>query len=360
MTFHAGSRAVQDRVGVRDIADHVGQSVGQGIRPVAAAFLEQQPMLVLGAADPASGAVWASLLTGEPGFVRATGPHQISVRGGLRPDDPLTAALAPQSPSAEAAALAAGDTYAGVAMPATDGTPAGATAPATESTSAGAVPRVAEDTLDDSAAQNPGGAALPLGGIPVGTIALDPRTRRRMRLNGRARPTPRGFVVEADQVFANCPKYLQRRESYETVDRASAAPRRGSELTTRQREFIESADTFFIATVHGEGADASHRGGNPGFVRADSPGELSWRDYPGNSMFLTLGNLSVDPRAGLLFLDWTSGAVLQLTGTARTEFDRDGERAVRFAVASVVETPAASPLTWSAPGYSAANPTPAR
>lgn len=125
MTYHSGSRAVQDRVGVRDLADHVGQAVGQGIRPVAAAFLEQQPMLVAGAADPATGAVWASLLTGPPGFVRATGVRQISVTGRPSEDDPLAAALA------------------------------------------------AEGTL-------------------VGTIALDPRTRRRMRLNGRSRPTAGG------------------------------------------------------------------------------------------------------------------------------------------------------------------------
>ena len=293
MTYHAGSRAVQDRVGVRDIADHVGQIVGQDIRPVAVAFLEQQPMLVLGAVDPVSGAVWASLLTGESGFVRATGPRRISVTGGVRADDPLTTALR---------------------------TP---------------------DT-------------------PVGTIALDPRTRRRMRLNGRSRPTARGLAIEAEQIFSNCPKYLQRRESYETVDRAAAPARQGVELTPEQREFIESSDTFFLASVHEHGADASHRGGNPGFVRATSPSELSWRDYPGNSMFLTLGNLTVDPRAGLLFLDWASGSVLQLTGTARTEFDRDGERTVRFTVAGVVETPAASPLAWSDPEYSPANPEPAR
>ncbi|MFD4522542.1 pyridoxamine 5'-phosphate oxidase family protein [Streptomyces sp. NPDC058470] len=284
---------MQDRVGVREAADHMDRAVGQGIRPVAAAFLEQQPMLVLGAADPGSGAVWASLLTGEPGFVRTTAPHQISVVGGVRAGDPLTTALA---------------------------------APNT----------------------------------PVGTIALDPRARRRMRLNGRARPTPRGLAIVADQVFSNCPKYLQRRESYETVDRASATALRGPELTPGQREFVESSDTFFLATVHEHGADASHRGGNPGFVRATSPRELSWPDYPGNAMFLSLGNLTVDPRAGLLFLDWVSGSVLQLTGTARTEFGRDGERTVRFLVDEVVETPAASPLTWSAPEYSPANPDLAR
>lgn len=167
MSYHSGSRAVQDRVGVRETADHVGQVIGQGIRPVAAAFLELQPMLVLGAADPASGAVWASLLTGEPGFVRATGVRQISVTGGgPRQGDPLAPAL---------------------------------TTP----------------------------------GTCVGTIALDPRTRRRMRLNGRTRPTPRGFAVEADQVFSNCPKYLQKREVYERVERPPATSRRSDELSPR-------------------------------------------------------------------------------------------------------------------------------
>lgn len=164
MTYHSGSRAVQDRVGVRDLADHVGQAVGQGIRPVAAAFLEQQPMLVAGAADPATGEVWASLLTGPPGFVRATGVRQISVTGVPAEGDPLAAALA------------------------------------------------TEGTL-------------------VGTIALDPRTRRRMRLNGRSRPTARGFAVEADRVFANCPKYLQRRESYEAVERRPGDARRSGRLS---------------------------------------------------------------------------------------------------------------------------------
>ncbi|MEU5885796.1 pyridoxamine 5'-phosphate oxidase family protein [Streptomyces sp. NPDC047461] len=290
--YHAGSRTVQDRVGVREQADHVGRAIGEGIKPVAAAFLELQPLLVLGAADPSTGQVWASPLSGTPGFVRATGPHRMSVTGGVPEADPLATALA---------------------------TP----------------------------------------GTPVGTIALDPRTRRRMRLNGRLRPTARGFAVEAEKVFANCPKYLQRRESYEVVgDRRRGVAVRAGELKPRQAEFISSADTFFMATVHsGTAAETSHRGGNPGFVRVDSPRELSWRDYPGNSMFLTLGNLAADPRAGLLFLDWTSGTTLQLTGEARTEFGT--ERRVRFTVAEVVETPSAVPLRWSAPEYSPANPEPA-
>jgi hypothetical protein len=115
-----------------------------------------------------------------------------------------------------------------------------------------------------------------------------------------------------------------------------------------------------VATVHPDGADASHRGGHPGFLRVDSPRELSWRDYAGNAMFLTLGNLAADPRAGLLILDWTTGTTLQLTGEAHTEFEPDGARVVRFRIAEAVETPAALPLRWSAPEYSPANPLPAR
>ncbi|MFF8408542.1 pyridoxamine 5'-phosphate oxidase family protein [Streptomyces omiyaensis] len=287
--YHHGSVAVQERLGLRDAAAHIAPSIRPGIRPVAAAFLELQPMLVLGAAAP-DGRVWASLLTGDPGFARATGPHTVSVAGGVRPGDPLAEAL-------------------------TEGT-------------------------------------------PVGTIALDPRTRRRMRLNGTVRPSARGVLIDAEQVFANCPKYLQKRELYGSGPAASDGPpaRRGEALAEDQLAAVRAADTFFVATTGPDGADASHRGGNPGFVRAEDPRTLEWRDYPGNAMFLTLGNLEADGRAGLLFLDWENGTTLQLSGRAQTVY-RLEERFVRFRVDSVVETPAAGPLRWSAPEYSPANPT---
>jgi hypothetical protein len=73
-------------------------------------------------------------------------------------------------------------------------------------------------------------------------------------------------------------------------------------------------------------------------------------------MFLTLGNLAVDPRAGLLFLDWTTGTTLQVTGEGQTRFTADGERRVRFTVSEVIETPGAVPLRWSPPEPSPANP----
>ena len=89
-------------------------------------------------------------------------------------------------------------------------------------------------------------------------------------------------------------------------------------ITVGQRELIESNDTFFIASAHPErGADASHRGGQPGFVEIDSSGRrVRFPDYSGNNMFQTLGNLTVDSHAGLLFLDWDSGDAIRLSGRA--------------------------------------------
>jgi hypothetical protein len=87
---------------------------------------------------------------------------------------------------------------------------------------------------------------------------------------------------------------------------------------------ITHADTFFLGTIHPtRGADASHRGGPPGFVRVDGDG-VWWPDYPGNGMFNSFGNLAVDSTAALLFLDFGSGRTLHLSGTAEVEWTAPG------------------------------------
>ena len=89
---------------------------------------------------------------------------------------------------------------------------------------------------------------------------------------------------------------------------------------------ITRADTFFLGTGHPiRGADASHRGGPPGFVRVQG-GQLWWPDYPGNNMFNSFGNLAVDNTAALLFVDFQSGASLQISGTAVVEWITPGVR----------------------------------
>jgi ferredoxin-NADP reductase len=101
--------------------------------------------------------------------------------------------------------------------------------------------------------------------------------------------------------------------------------------------------------------DASHRGGEPGFVHVDGDARLVFPDYAGNNHFNTLGNLILDPRAGLLFVDFAAGSLLQLTGRARIDWGSDAvarfagaRRLVAFDVDEIVDLPAALPLRWDA------------
>ncbi len=222
--------------------------------------------------------------------------------------------------------------------------------------------------LDIAARPLPGdplASVLDEPGTELGMIAIDPAGRRRMRMNGRTTQSATGTGLHAtlDQVFANCPKYIQQRD-YHTVPGSPEEPVSGVELTTRQQVAISTADTFFIASADRSGhTDASHRGGNPGFVTVPGPDRLRWPDYAGNAMFCTLGNLAVQPAAGLLFIDWETGTTLQLTGTARIDWSEENaaavpgaERLVEFTITEVVETRTASPLRWDEPGYSRFNP----
>ncbi|MGW6916531.1 pyridoxamine 5'-phosphate oxidase family protein [Kitasatospora sp. NPDC054939] len=302
--YHPGERAVQARAGRLERADHAGRAIGRTIPPVAARFLTERRMLVVGAADPA-GRLWATRLTGPAGFLTAPDERTLAVATRPAAGDPLATALA--------------------------------------------------------------------GPAEVGTIALDPAARRRMRLNGRSTPDGRGgLLVAADQVYANCPKYIQRRSPAGGPDDRPAASRpataravaSGPVLSTAQQLAVATADTFFVATAGPGGrVDASHRGGNPGFLAVLAPGRLRWPEYAGNSMFMTLGNLELDPRAGLLLPDWENGGALLLTGEARTDWSPGAaaglpgaERVVDFTVTEVVELADAAPLTWSGPEYSPANP----
>lgn len=281
------------------VAAKVGRTIRTGVPPVAAEFLAAQPMVVVSAADSA-GRLWASPLTGAPGFLRVAPPS--------RADDSSSIDLA--------ARPAAGDPLA-----------AALSAPA-----------------------------------HIGMIALQPAKRRRMRVNGRSVPREGGLAITTEQVYSNCPKYIARREVVaHSVDHLVGEPRRSAELDPAQRAAVAAADTFFVATADAAGdADASHRGGNPGFLRVLSPTRLRWPDYRGNSMFMTLGNLLAHPRCGLLIPDWTTGGALQLTGTAEFNWDPatfapGAQCSIDFTVEEVLEWPD-GPLRWGAAELSPVNP----
>ncbi len=213
--------------------------------------------------------------------------------------------------------------------------------------------------------------ALPVTGDPlrevltgqthrVGMIAVQPQTRRRMRVNGVAVPTGAGLLIRPDQVYSNCPKYISRRHIAGVVSAPDRHVRHhGDTLDARAQQIIAAADTFFIGSADTEGnTDASHRGGNPGFLQVLSPTRLRWPDYRGNSMFMTLGNISANPRAGLLIPDWDTGTTLQLTGTAEIiwQSEPDAQCSIEFTVDEVLELTGVSPLRWSSAELSPANP----
>ena len=90
---------------------------------------------------------------------------------------------------------------------------------------------------------------------------------------------------------------------------------------------IASADTAFVGSVHPtRGADASHRGGFPGFIKIVDATTLRVPDYPGNSLFMTLGNFEVDPRASLAVLDFERGRMVSFSGSARLRFGAEDPR----------------------------------
>jgi predicted pyridoxine 5'-phosphate oxidase superfamily flavin-nucleotide-binding protein len=198
-------------------------------------------------------------------------------------------------------------------------------------------------TLVIHATPHPGDplAGLPAG-QPIGLIAIEFAARRRARINGTlTRVTAGELEIKVDQAYGNCPQYIQQRrlDHARGTRPAPGRGRRADHLTAQDAALITRADTFFLGTVHpARGADASHRGGPPGFVRVAGDGAW-WPDYPGNSMFNSFGNLAVDPAAALLFLDFGTGRTLHLSGTAEVEWTAagiDGDdggtgRRVRFA-----------------------------
>jgi len=184
-------------------------------------------------------------------------------------------------------------------------------------------------------------------GRPVGLLGIDFSRRRRNRANGIVSAAGAATLhIAVTQSFGNCPKYIQPRELRVTPASAGPAAALGTlaGLDGQARVLISTADTFFVATSSGQagersgGADMSHRGGAPGFVKIAGD-TLVCPDYAGNRYFNTLGNMLLEPRAALLFIDFSNGDLLHLQGHSeivwRAEDQQDfpgAERLWRFRV----------------------------
>jgi len=257
--FHAGELAVQRRAGVEAEAARLTPMVEPAQLRGGIAAFLADRTFAVLTARDPAGRLWASPLTGPAGFLAVTSPTTLQVTASIPATDPLH--------------------------------------------------------------------TLPPG-QQVGLIVVEFAGRRRVRLNGTLTDTSAGrLVVEVDQAFGNCPQYIQQRVLDPDHSRPEADfenARQGGTFDAADVDLIRGADTFFLGTAHPErGADASHRGGAPGFVRVEG-NQLWWPDYPGNNLFNSFGNLAVNPEAALLFIGFRTGAVLHLSGTASIQWGLAG------------------------------------
>lgn len=210
------------------------------------------------------------------------------------------------------------------------------------------------------------GAALFAAGRPFGALGLDFATRRRNRVSGRITAAGQGgLTLEVLQSFGNCPQYIQTRAVEPGA--ASTVPAQAVAFPTAWAlTQIARADTMFVATNAGNqeaagengGVDISHRGGLPGFVKVEDD-VLTIPDFRGNRFFNTLGNLVLDPRAALLFVDFETGDLLHLQGRVEIDWEPPGgewpegvQRQWRFTVERAWRRSAALPLRWTFRDYS--------
>jgi uncharacterized protein len=258
--YHEGERWVQDRTDERHQAERTGIGIRGQIIGGALGFLSDQRILAVASVD-SGGGLWASLLCGEKEFVHSSdGTEVILERAKL--------IVQPQDPL-----------WSNVSL-----------------------------------------------GSKLGLLAIELATRRRLRVNGAVSGlTSETIIINVQEAYPNCPKYIQKREPRGEKTRGIVTPpQRGSSLDSERIALLTKADTLFVASGHPtKGLDASHRGGKPGFVRVLDEQTLRIPDYPGNSMFNTLGNFHVNPRVGLLIWDVEAGRTLQLTGSVTLHFDEE-------------------------------------
>lgn len=295
--FHAGELAVQERMGVREQIAPWAQKVVRPFMPEQhREFYRQLPFAVVAARD-AHDRPWVTLLADKPGFIEAPNATTLLFKGGVLPGDALAQAI---------------------------GT-----------------------------------------GSELGLLGIELETRRRNRMNGTVTSLERGEIrVQVQQSFGNCPQYItERKWRHVDTSPADASSHRHTTLTESMVKWIQRADTFFIGSGHRDtppsassGMDASHRGGPPGFVEVSSPTRLIFPDYAGNNHFNTLGNLVLDPRVALLFVDFETGGLLQITGRASIDWDSpavaqhdDAKRLVTIDIDEIVELSHVLPLRFSAP-----------
>jgi len=170
-------------------------------------------------------------------------------------------------------------------------------------------------------------------GDKLGLVGIDFASKRRNRVNAIVQEiNQKNIKLRVLQSYGNCPKYIQPKvlknnAFYDPLTTISTV-----QFTPFVKELILNADVFFIASafddkqnLNNRGADMSHRGGEQGFIDVNEYGQLLVPDYVGNGFFNTLGNLSENPIASLLFFDWQRGDAYQIKANCEILWNEDQE-----------------------------------
>lgn len=375
--FHDGERAAQAKVGLAEKLEPIGRRIVRAFMPAEHRELfEKLPYLVLGAVDE-GGQPHATVVAGTSsgaGFVRAPDERTLQIGALPRQGDPVRAILDGYSEPGLGAAAAAEPASAPGSPSASGDDPAAASSSGSFSGSAsgsGSGSASAPGSGSASARSSASGAAT--ARLPIAVLGIELSTRRRDRANGDVVSVDEhGLTVRVRQSFGNCPKYIQGRHPLERLPLLPGGPAPAvslaSQLTNDIIDFVRNADTFFLASSTppalrsaAAGVDVSHRGGPPGFVAVErDPATggvvLFIPDYSGNFLFNTLGNLALEPRCGLAFPDFETGALLSLTGVATVSWDDPriaelpgAERLLSVRVTGATWIPGALPWRFSRP-----------
>lgn len=259
---------MQNTIGKKESLEEIGKRVIRSYMPDQHRdFFSKLPFMVVGSVD-AQGAPWASILTGQPGFVSSPTSTSLSIKAQTLADDPLRQNLSQ-------------------------------------------------------------GSQLGLLGIEITTRR---RNRVNARVNSSSTGEIQLDIEQSfgncPQYIQKRSVEFVRAPDDKTPNRTVSS---FTGLDQSAQDLIAAADTFFVASyvmAEGEstisGVDVSHRGGSPGFIKVEG-NTLTIPDYSGNNFFNTLGNFLENPKAGLLFVDFDSGNTLQISGSAELLLEESKE-----------------------------------
>jgi predicted pyridoxine 5'-phosphate oxidase superfamily flavin-nucleotide-binding protein len=155
-----------------------------------------------------------------------------------------------------------------------------------------------------------------------------------------------------DSYHEGARRLQDRFDTRRLADRIDERFLRSPVIGEADRGFIERMDMFFLATADADGQpQCSYKGGEPGFVRVLDERTIAFPNYDGNGMYLSMGNLSVNPHVGLLFIDFVSARPSRLRLNGRASVDADDPLQAAYPEAQFVVRVAATQVFPNCPRY---------